>query len=984
MVREYIYILAVFVGIGILSSCQDEPIMQGSGHIPEGNATISASVSYKPFGSMLGDDSRAATAGDAIKNIETLYVLLYDEGGKLVTMFNAEEEAEDYKEETHPYTISDEVKPEEEHIAESSGKGATFRKVVPYGKYKIYAVANVDLSNNQYSESIQTESGLKSIRFGWNDSVGKNNQMFGFFSAETSNDDVSKPAGFDAPVVTIASPSVSLHAWIRRLASKVTIAYDGTNLNENVYIYIHSVQIIDIPKQCLLGSVNTPNAKDQLLPGASIGYRTSAQGNLNTAGITITKGNPKDGSDHAETSGALFFYENMQGTTEKPKGKFQDESGNGTTVTHPDGNNPDDPDYKDGVPYGSYIEVKGYYVNKIAGKASQGEIIYRFMLGKDAKTDCNAERNYHYKLTLKFKNDANNPDWHIVYEPENPTISVPTPLYISYGYNESIHIPVIVRGASVDANTTIKATITKNPWGYPNHKYYNKSNHDGLEDGFLIFANPKSAIKITESIRNEEWPKDGFGHWNAVKPTDVDGTVARYDIPVYTRPLILSNSLTGHNPYVSQERKAKVKFEVTLDGKTYNKEIEVIQVKRLVNPTGVWRSADKDTPFNVRLMELNEPDTDGNGMVNTDFHPTISDGPWTAHIEKGSSWVRIAETGSNDWGTEDVVGETGSEIRFDYKPEGVNNTSNVRCGVIKITYHNNNCVHYVFVSQGNGTINLEGAEWQNRNILAQNQLVANPLLEGSMFKFGNPWHGILVENNYQSGYGFNQNCWGMKFLTTSNPNPGVRFDSSDGIGFNLNGFTDDRKIYGDSAEPASYSQWKALEELPRRYGVLYGDECSETMTTTNDAYSYWQVGQERGMQGMFVWDTTNGNHVFFPIGSTGYGHRKVNDNAYEDVYGTIDKYSLLKYAQRPLEMPEATAKAVPMYYDIWYRKGAVYWYNRMYENTVDNDGLVSDGYAHDINYHSMVLQTYGKNPVGQADKDNHKSTDACFVRCVEK
>ena len=100
------------------------------------------------------------------------------------------------------------------------------------------------------------------------------------------------------------------------------------------------------------------------------------------------------------------------------------------------------------------------------------------------------------------------------------------------------------------------------------------------------------------------------------------------------------------------------------------------------------------------------------------------------------------------------------------------------------------------------------------------------------------------------------------------------------------------------------------------------------MTNTIDAYSYWQVGHIRGMQGMFVWDESRGgNHIFFPIGSTGNGHRKVNDNAYISTYGTIDKYSHLKYAQRPYEMPVETAKAVPMYYDIWLRKGGVYWYD---------------------------------------------------------
>ena len=82
-------------------------------------------------------------------------------------------------------------------------------------------------------------------------------------------------------------------------------------------------------------------------------------------------------------------------------------------------------------------------------------------------------------------------------------------------------------------------------------------------------------------------------------------------------------------------------------------------------------------------------------------------------------------------------------------------------------------------------------------------------------------------------------------------------------------------------------------------------------------------------------------------------------------------------------MPEATSKVVPMYYDIWLQKGAIYWYDVMYNPAVDNDGVVSNGYAHDINFYSMLLQTYGSNAVGQSDRDGNKSTDAAFIRCVQ-
>lgn len=939
--------------------------------IPKGESTLSVDIAFRP----LGDPLTTRTAGDAIKHIDNINIVIYKSDGTLFqNVYTNNFTTEDIAPENYP--IPDDAN-RDGFAEDKTCKTSTISiPNIPYGKYRMYAIVNMgELS----AEQTATEDALKSIVLSWNASnITSNNAMFGFFDTETNKTNVNTAA----PELIINNQSVSLHAWVRRAASKVTVAYDGSNLYENVYIYIHSAQIKDIPKNCYLGKTNAPTDKSQLIAdGEKIDYRNGASGN--TVGLTVTKGNPKHGSDHSETANALFFYENMQGNTTAPKGKYQDETGAGA-VTHPNGSNQSDPDYKDGVPYGSYIEIKGYYVNKTSTNASQGPITYRFMLGKDVVRDCNAERNNHYKLTLRFKNDANNPDWHIEYVPENPEISVPTPLYISYGYNEVLNIPVVVRGASVNANTTIEARIIENPWGYPEHKYYNKSNHDQLDDGFLSFKDMKGTVSISDSDRNA-WVGQGSSCVEGIKPANVEVDACQFTVPVYTRPLILGNSLTGHNPYVSYERKAKVKFEVVLDEKTVSQEIEVIQVKRLVNPTGVWRSDNNTTPFNVRLMELNEPDADANGMVHRDFYAPKSDGPWTAHIEEGTDWVQIAPTGTGNWGTADVIGGTGSEIRFDYRPKNANTTGTVRCGVIKVTYHNNHCVHYVFVSQGLGTVNLAGTNWQNRNVLRRNELVANPLMEGSMFKFGNPSDAILVDNNHRDGYGFQQDCWGKTFYINYTTATQKTFES---IGCNLEGFDAGREVFTNSSvKPSTYAQWKALEDLHRRYGVMYGDECTETMTTTTDAYSYWQVGDNRGMQGMFVWDESrNGNHIFFPIGSTGNGHRQVKDDVQrwtEESKKSIP-YSVLKYAQRSIEMQPETAALLPMYYDLWIRKGAIYWYDNKVTNAREYGGTKDlVGYSHDINFHTMLLQTYSENGSAVSDKNGNVSTDAAYIRCVE-
>ena len=104
------------------------------------------------------------------------------------------------------------------------------------------------------------------------------------------------------------------------------------------------------------------------------------------------------------------------------------------------------PDYrlKDDVLYGTYIEVHAHYISNNSERLGNGHIIYRFMLGQDVKKDYNAKRNCHYKLTLKFKNFANEADWHIEYEEPEPGVMTPEPYYISYLYKHSMMYPIKV------------------------------------------------------------------------------------------------------------------------------------------------------------------------------------------------------------------------------------------------------------------------------------------------------------------------------------------------------------------------------------------------------------------------------------------------------------------------------------------------------------------------------------------------------------
>lgn len=480
MKRNFLtYIFLCILLLGTASSCKDDLLYSG-GIIGEGESVISGTVKFKPLTPALNGTTR--TPGNAIKSINSLCVLLYDEEGKLVKKYPlnqastgtpnegeyvlSEEERTDHKTES--------IGGEDKNLppAESKTPHAEFQLTVPFGYYYIYAVANMD-DLSEYEEAIKTKEGLKSISLEWKASeIAANNQMFGFFS-DASTDS-------DAPLLTINQRAIPLHAWIRRAASKVTIAYDGSMLHENVYIYLKSVTIKDIPNQCYLGKKSVVNKDpdnpeknfgDLIKEGESITYVEGTSYDEHWP-ARITKGRPyyyyyydsvdqqnkgvsvlsteysDDNLDkknehiqkaHGEKNEALFFYENMQG---EGKDKRQDHDGNGELDAPGLNNRPEDEFYKDQKPYGTYIEVKAYYVSNAEGRVGSGDITYRFMLGKNVTTDYNAERNHHYKLTLKFNKYANDVDWHIEYEEPKPGIEVPNPYYISYLYNRTMDLPI--------------------------------------------------------------------------------------------------------------------------------------------------------------------------------------------------------------------------------------------------------------------------------------------------------------------------------------------------------------------------------------------------------------------------------------------------------------------------------------------------------------------------------------------------------------
>lgn len=1090
----------IFMSMSLLSSCIMTENFEYPSEIGEGTSDVRFDIEFRPLESV---DPSTRTAGDAVKHIESVCVVVYKTDGDLYGKYpignitTSEEDTADISL-TPPDGSSG--------FAESTYCSASFSLQLPLGEYRIYAVANYIPTDEQ----IATEEALKSISFDWNSTIAENNAMFGYFTngnvSVPSYDSDTAEGRFEAPVLRIDKNNVTLHAWVRRLVSKVTVGFDGSELNENVYIYIHSVQIKDIPSEAYLGKDNKPSS-GLIANGETIWYRSSSSA-VKTAGLRVTKGVPggismegtlaegtqPDNSDnqggiHHETANSLFLFENLQGNTATIKGKWQD-SGNsfdsegnitGTqdgVIDHPDGGTSGTIDFKDGVSNGSYIEVKAYYVNKTSTNASQGEIVYRFMLGKDTERNCDVERSNHFKVVLKFIKDANNIDWHIDYEPENPGISVPSPMYISYLHGEKLDIPVVVRGGAV---VSFNAEIIDNDWYYEGHHRIATTN-DVDFNGFLSMVEPSenNDIDMGYDERETDYLKgqSTLSATSEIKPFKTEELTdgIRYIVPVYTRSVSLGQGFSGNNAYIHKERTADVKFTVVVqraDGSkdTITETIKVIQVKRVVNPTGVWRPCDSDKKFNVVLMESDEVSSATYATPDQaiSFRPTVSDGPWAAEIIQGADWVRISKTDGN-YGTDLITGSTGTHVDFYYKPVGTCASNVTRCGVIRITYHNNTCIHYVFVTQGLAPVQMAASrtKWHLTNVHRKNVEEATPLHEGSMFRYLNTNTAIMAENNYRpdtkSGYGYgpfkpisdytnnddyDSGAYWVKEgtsdviqerewpLTNDNDsdlingyvNVGGR-ESEYSLRVNYNKTPYNNIDYSDvfpdimsNAKVASCAQWVELEDLERYYGVMYGNETTETKTSADDAYEFPFVGvdgshtsyssvpydYDKGMRGMFVWDRENlsgrsggGGHVFFPIGATGHGHRMHYPDWNRSTNAAIQPYQKigeLKYAtmSEPL-----TGDTRPLLYDLYLSPGAIYWCRDWTGNANGSDGepgsandgvdFVQDGQnAQDINYHTYDFNTYSEyatwrtywNGTSRYRQSLTQSSDACFIRCVE-
>ena len=1022
MKRFIQYIIVTLTALAA-TGCQDDFMKQET--IGKGNASISATLDFKPMSSAL---SQTRAAGNALKEIKSLHILLYNEKGELQQSWTQQD--------LRNYNVTFENRAnadaENGHTAETTTARATFTLPgeIAFGKYYMYAVANIPdlLTNSAYSEAIQTVEGLKDIPLTWDsENVAKNGQMIGFFTNTTN-------PSYDESI-TLNASNTKLHAWLRRAASKVTVAFDGSNLKEGVFIYLQSVQIKDIPSQCYLGKDNNvrkegytlavPENGPDMIDGEIITYH---EGDIaedfeygeGCADHRVTVGSPHLGS-HDETAPALYFYENMQGAGGNMPDKRQDADGNGS-LDHP--GLPDAATYrlKDDVPYGTYIEVHAHYISNNSERLGNGHIIYRFMLGQDVEKDYNAKRNCHYKLTLKFKNFANEADWHIEYEEPEPGVMTPEPYYISYLYNHSMMYPIKVNtgGRKIEY---IKAEILENNWAPYNASsdiYYTGAPNGVTApwNGFLsLHKTTKTVLYENEIGSNEQYyntvPKRGEREYKdfvlpegitskefttenseqddkyRVEKHPTEANTYNIYIPMYTRAkqMISTTGYTGNNPYVAYQRKARVKITTKLEGlnEVFTNEVPIYQVRRVVNPKGIYRSLKNNKSFHVVLKRLPRE----NDQM---FKTFQSEGQWKAYVvkETNGKGITLSVTDPNTTELKDdpeygkaIYGKTGSVIDFNVNFEqSSDNLSENRYAIIRVEYHNYTCQHLIFVRQGDKPDDLVtgGVKWYAMNMKTTSELASNPLDEGSLFKFGNwsqPIDALSNKNPFEPWINVtpeNFKVYPEDGLT--NAETGGKMGWTDIIQSNTtNGFGNPQMANARVATGQDFWELRKYSYIEQGYGVLYGDDATETADDIVEVYGYDYEHNKsgRGMRGCFAYNRETGKNLFFPIGASGYGHRK---QSYKATWGDPETLNgVLRYAAGRTQLYPSPVER-PLFYDLYKRPGGIYWLNAEIPQDyfTPTDG-VSLGW--DINYFSFDF-----NFISKGNLIKSGGSDACFVRCV--
>lgn len=1052
----------------IFTACQDDFDFRTPGDIPEGTATVVAEVDFMPMAEALSDkaESRAqdtlttmAPPGDAMNEIADVCIVYYHKNGDFGGIIS---------EFTEPLKVTDQDRTDADAdngiSAEAQTKHATLKFDIPLGEYYIYAVANLgdDKGGKHTStldvlkskgDTIHTREGLKSINCVWDASNYRNNrEMIGYFtdpkatSESASSRARSRSEITGEPVIRIDTNNKTIHSWLKRVASKVTIEFDASNLRDHISIYIHKATIHHIPRTAMLGApsaiakdedciVNANGAGHRLIYGLGDDPKRDHKNwpCLTRNNPTITSVAADDGvtlPSHDEKAKALYFYENEQGnySSHQQKEKFDKRQWPSVTETVKDKE-----DLYDLIPYGTYIEVEGYYVANSSENQSEGPIKYRFMLGQDTEFDFNATRNCHYKLTMHFRGNANDVDWHIEYDEDVPSIFSPDIYYISYLYNREMSMPFRVNQGSKYTLTNLDAEIICNHWApedpyrvirkqYPtdndyeftwNTAYYNEQclpippaqdneyvnpdvepidyNKD-IWAGFLSLKKPQGqTILDSINVHNYQGALENF--WKDQKIGTREYTVPQTagtfsygdDLKEGSYTVEHSDSTYMFNlPFYTRQRQLSPWLAYTGNNPySYPR-------KAVVRITATFVDKDGNKTTRSKRVTIQQVERIQNPMGI--YRSADNDDPFDVYLmrsdpENLDRFVEIISDGpwraeivgdAASWvllnnGTKTIYGGSGSPIRFQVKPSSKISADRVRNAAIRVYYNNFTCVHLIVLRQGYAPVSLPGSstKWVTYNLYKKDEFMKSPIGAGSYFRLGNLDQPIKEINNIRPGRGLGQNVNNIE-LEIAGSDTKVKWNK-------INAHSDrivsrinfeDIIIDGNTYRVASYDDYIYLSEHTEKiFGVVYADGATHTATTTEFAYRLLDENNNSSKSEQGM----RGVVCYNWNTATGKG-------GFEQVFFPI---SASGFGRRKQYIMEGDNRGVLRYgdlketaelprvqiFDLCQTPGAMYWLRQGEVRGHFEAGDYLDCFAWDINYYGYAFETYHYNGIGSGGSD---------------
>ena len=478
-------------------------------------------------------------------------------------------------------------------------------------------------------------------------------------------------------------------------------------------------------------------------------------------------------------------------------------------------------------------------------------------------------------------------------------------------------------------------------------------------------------------------------------------------LKLWTRPqtMIRISGFSGNSPYEAFQRKAVVriraKFQTTKGIVARVVDVPVMQVRRIVNPKGVWRRWDNNDAFRVVL-------TQRYGPASKELKALPSEGAWKAYIEKSTEDFMYL-SGSKMVG-DTVFGDTDTPIDFKINFSGTTNESESNCAIVHVEYHGFTCKHTILVRQGyNQPLELvEGkGKWSSFSVFAGKHdrdekwnnytaesgtakilLTKSPLALGTFFKRANIDNGIRIKNNstYKRFEAITGDLDIAVYKNTTDYDstyakwismPGLKYnDGGSGINTTYSWPLMEATIneVAHTYSVATFEQYKALmDNCQTGFGIFYGDGATSTAFNTDTANGYsddYNLGTENecGMRGAIVFNPNTAHQLFFPLGAQGMGRRTLQGTT-ESTRGVL-RYSSVANV---LSTSTPANQYRPISYNMPNAPGAVYWM-RKGEPVAGGD----DYLGWDINYNDLNFAPYDYGCANGSIGDS----DACPLRLI--